>query len=77
MRVNLEEGVRRLSLVAGVAGASVGLVWTAMLLNRATSAQGMEILFALLWALLPPVLGFALPWLWVRALGWAVEGFIQ
>jgi hypothetical protein len=77
MRVNLEEGVRRLALVAGTLGATVSLLWTAVILNRLANAQGLEILQGLFLALLPPVFGFALPWAMVQALGGALAGFFQ
>lgn len=77
MRVNLEEGIRRLALVAGAGGATCSLIWTAAFLNRAAREQGLAILFGLLYALLPPALGFALPWAFVQALGWALAGFFQ
>ncbi len=75
--MNLQEGVRRLSMVAGAAGATVSLVWTAGILSNAGHAQGLFILYGLFIALLPPALGFALPWMLVRAIGLAVEGFLQ
>ena len=74
MQVNLDEGVRRLSLVAGAVGATFSLFWVAEILNSALSQNR-------IWNLalipVPLLLGFCLPWVMVRALGWAVSGFFR
>lgn len=73
MQVNLERGVQRLSLVAGAVGLSISLLSMPLMLTYYAILIGP-------WAqLLLPVLlalGFFLPWAIVKALGWAVAGFL-
>ncbi len=72
MRVNLEEGVRRLSMVAGAVGATFSLLWVSEILNSAASQKNFWLCFLIP---LPLLLGFLLPWIVVRAFGWALAGF--
>ena len=74
--MNLREGTRRLALLLGLAGAIFcGVLSYAQLQSvYTTPAPGAwsYVLIAIF-----PVLGFFIPWIAVRSIGWVFAGFIQ
>jgi hypothetical protein len=82
MPLNFREGMRRLSIVAGVLGAIAGGIGTYFLIRDTLASAAKRLLREPVWvdyavASSLPVVGFLVPWAAIRVLIWIWAGFSE
>lgn len=75
--MNLREGTRRLALLSGAVGAIVGGYGSMLAVVDVHSRTTPTAAWEYLCIPLCPILGFFIPWVAVRALGWMLAGFFH